>query len=130
ECINYRSPFAYRARFEQAKAEAEKNKIDEARSILEQNLHLLHEEDNPDREAQEKTLYELARLLYNSHDYSGAATYYKQALDKYRDNPDVLQALHQLADCYVRLAEAEAKTGAQERISPVAQAHHQKESRR
>jgi hypothetical protein len=130
ECINFHSPYAYRARYHQAMAKVEEKKIDEARSILEQNLRLLHEEDDPDREAQEKTLYLLARLLYDSHDYSAAETYYKQALDRFSDNSEALPALQHLADCYLKLAEDELKLSTlAERTSKVSREHHVKQYR-
>jgi tetratricopeptide (TPR) repeat protein len=131
ECINFRSPYAYRARCCQAAALAEAGKIDEARGILEQNLHLLHEEDNADREAQEKTLYGLARLLYDSRDYSTAATHYKQALERFSDNPDATRARFELAECYRELASQEVKASdPANRLTPQASKHHESESRR
>src|SRR5262249_34908963 len=131
ECINYRSPYAYRARYYQALAKAEEKKIDEARGILEQNLSLLREEDNADREAHEKTLYALARLLYDSRDFASSANYYKQALEKFRDNREAVPALYQLADCYRELAEQESKASeSTDRILPGTRERHRAEARR
>jgi tetratricopeptide (TPR) repeat protein len=128
ECIQFRSEYAYRARLHLALAEAGKNKLDEARSMLEQNLRLLREEEKPDQEALERTLFALARLLYESHDYAAAETYYKQALDKFHNNPDMPKALHQLADCYRVLAEEEARAVAQDtQALPAAKTHHEQQ---
>jgi hypothetical protein len=131
ECINFHSLYAYRARCRQAAALVETGKIDEARGILEQNLRLLHEEDNPDREAQERTLYGLARLLYDSRDYSAAVTHYKQALEKFGDNAEAIRARFDLAECYRELASQEVKASAPgNRLTPDAAKHHDNESRR
>jgi hypothetical protein len=131
ECINFRSRYAYRARYHQAMARAEEKKIDEARSILEQNLRLLHEEDEPDRDAQEKTLYALAELLYESRDYAAAETHYKQALDKFGNNAAALPALYHLADCYRQLALDELKASTDNvRSLPATKEHHRQEMKR
>jgi tetratricopeptide (TPR) repeat protein len=112
EAINYQTPYAYRARSQLAVIATEQKEIDKARTMLEQNLNLLHLDSNPDREALEKTLYALARLLFNSGDFSAAARQFKQALEKFRDNPEAMLALHQLADCYREMAAKELKDSA------------------
>jgi tetratricopeptide (TPR) repeat protein len=109
ECISFRTPYAYRARYQMAMAYIEQKKIDEARAMLEQNLTQLHQDDAPDREAQEKTLYALARLLFNSGYYSAAVTQFKQALEKFGDNPEAVRARFELAESYGALAADDVK---------------------
>jgi tetratricopeptide (TPR) repeat protein len=130
ECINYRTPYAYRSRYQLAMAAMEQKKIDEARGMLEHNLSQLHLEDSPDREAQEKSLYGLARLLFRSGDYSGAVTQFKQALERFGDNSEALRARFDLAESYRALADDEVRAIAPgNRLSPDAKKHHEREFR-
>jgi tetratricopeptide (TPR) repeat protein len=130
ECINYRTPYAYRSRYQLAMAAIDQKKIDEARGMLEHNLSQLHLEDAPDREAHEKTLYGLARLLFKSGDFMGAVTQFKQALEKFGDNPGALRARFELAESYRALADDEVRAIAPgNRLSPDAKLHHEREFR-
>jgi len=130
ECINYRTPFAYRSRYQLAMAAIEQKKIDKARGMLEHNLSQLHLEDAPDLEAQEKSLYGLARLLFESHEYSAAVTQFKQALEKFGDNPEALRARFDLAESYRALADEEVRAVTPgNRLSLDAKKHHEREFR-
>jgi tetratricopeptide (TPR) repeat protein len=133
ECIsiNFRTPYAYRARYQLAMVAVEQKKIDEARAMLEHNLSQLHLDDAPDREAQEKTLYALAQLLFNSGYFSAAVTHFKQALEKFGDNPEALRARFELAESYSALAGDQVKALAPgNHLSDAAAKHHEREYQR
>jgi tetratricopeptide (TPR) repeat protein len=128
ECINFRTPYAYRARGRLATAALEQKKVDEARSMLEQNLNLLHLDEAPDSEALKSTLYTLARLLFASGEFSAAVTHFKEALEKFGDQPEALRARFELAESYAALAAEQVKavTGGT-RLSEAAQKNHERE---
>jgi tetratricopeptide (TPR) repeat protein len=112
-CIAYDSPFAYRARFQLAMAESEHGHPTEAEDALRQNLELMSAE--PDREAQEKSLYALADLLYQRRDYRAAMQRWELALNLYPTNPTASLARYRLGDCYRHLADVELQGLALER---------------
>jgi tetratricopeptide (TPR) repeat protein len=107
-CIQHPGPFAYRARYQLAvlkRSDREADGMREAIEILQQNLQLMRED--PDREAHEKTLYELADLLYRSGNYRSAVERWEQALMIYPGNPYALEARFRLGECYRSLASEE-----------------------
>jgi tetratricopeptide (TPR) repeat protein len=111
-------------------AAIDRQEIDKARGMLEHNLSQLHLEDTPDREAHDKTLYGLARLLFKSGDFMGAVTHFKQALEKFGDNWEALRARFELAESYRALADDEVRAVAPgNRLSPDAKLHHEREFR-
>jgi tetratricopeptide (TPR) repeat protein len=104
ECIQYpRSPLAARARLELAEVEIEQNNLDRAEEILQQNLALSG--PSPDREAQERSLYRLAELLFQRKKYDRAEFRLIEALRNYPYNPAALAARDLLGECYRQLAE-------------------------
>lgn len=102
------APFSYRARYQLAELNIKQGRLDDAETILRQNLDLMGL--NPDPDAHEKTLLKLAALLYRHGNYRIAAVHLQQALDRYPTNPRSLTARHVLADCYRRLADQEKPT--------------------
>jgi tetratricopeptide (TPR) repeat protein len=102
------APFSYRARYQLAELDIKQGRLEDAETILRQNLDLMGL--NPDPDAHEKTLLKLAALLYRHGNYRVAAVHLQQALDRYPANPRSLTARHVLADCYRRLADQEKPT--------------------
>jgi tetratricopeptide (TPR) repeat protein len=107
-CIEHQTVFALRARYHLAMAEKAANHIDAARTALEQNLSLLH--DDGDTEALDKTLAALADLEFAGGDYRDAALHLERLLQTFPDTPAVLRRRQRLADCYHLLADKEVKT--------------------
>jgi tetratricopeptide (TPR) repeat protein len=110
-CIEYPGPFAYRARYELGVVRIDRGKLDEAEEFLQQNLALIERDPdaqtNEKRDAHEKSLYTLARLLFRRGKYHMAAKRWEQALALYPANSEVVQARYLLAECYRRLADIE-----------------------
>jgi TolA-binding protein len=125
ECIQYPTDLAFRARFHLAMAEASKKNIDEARSMLDQNVRMLRFETKPDPEALERTLYALAHLLFDVKDYRTAATTFEEAITKFPESPASIRARYDLAECYREMAAEEVKiTRSNEHKSAEAIKHH------
>ncbi|MFN4258679.1 MAG: hypothetical protein ACK4RK_05235 [Gemmataceae bacterium] len=107
-CLQHDSPFAFHARYQLALAKIRARELDEAEEFLEQNLKLMQTE--PNREAEEQTLYALANLLYErGRNYRMAELRLQQALDRYPNHPQALQARFQLGSCCRLLADLESK---------------------
>jgi len=104
-CIVYPGPFAYRARYELALWQVDNKHHAEAIEQLQQNLELMR--SDPDREAQEKSLYLLADTYYRTGDYRSATDWWETALTLFPANLNVLAARLRLGDCYSRLAYVE-----------------------
>jgi tetratricopeptide (TPR) repeat protein len=113
KCIEFRTPFAYRAKYHLALAAIEKNKIDEAEEILTENLKNLRRTDqNRDQEAYEKSLFTLGDLLYRRKEYKKVVQHLEEGVGRFPANPEATRAHYQLADSYRLLASQEhiAKT--------------------
>jgi tetratricopeptide (TPR) repeat protein len=105
-CINYATPFAFRARYQLALLYWQAGQADQARDTLVQNLAQLRFERDP--EALEKSLYALGNFAYLRHDYAEVVKRLEEALGQFPANPDQTRARYQLANSYRQLA-AEAK---------------------
>jgi tetratricopeptide (TPR) repeat protein len=104
KCIEVNAgAYAYRARYQLALDEADRNHLDEAEAMLKQNLDLMG--PSADRDAHEKTLFKLAGLLFQRRNFDLAAVRLQEAVDQYPDHPDILGARDRLADSYRQLAE-------------------------
>lgn len=108
KCIEYRGPYAFRARYELAVGKIEQKHYDDAEDILLQNLKMMAQV-GPDAEAHEKSLITLASLLYQRHNYSEALRRLQEALDRYPTNPNAMKLRLQLALCCRQLAEQEGE---------------------
>lgn len=105
-CIKFPGPFGYRARYQLAVYEMEANHLEDAATILAQNLELISaDRADPDAEAQEKSLYALANVLFTQREYSQAYQHFEKALERYPNNPGALKARLQLAQCLRFLAQ-------------------------
>jgi tetratricopeptide (TPR) repeat protein len=121
-CIGGNGPFAFRARYQLSLMD----KPADAEAALLQNLDLMRLE--PDREAEEKTLYRLAYLLYQRGDYRMAAQRWEQALRDYPANAGANLARYRLGDCYRQLAELENRNrGPSAPFRDVTDGHHYKQ---
>jgi tetratricopeptide (TPR) repeat protein len=112
KCLEYPSPLAYRARYqlaladiEQARAEKDPKKLEDAEKALEQNLDLMR--FAPDEEAYEKTLIALADLAMQRGAFRLASIRLQEVLDRYPGNGRQIQIRLDLADCFRRLAALE-----------------------
>lgn len=126
--IEYPGPYAFRARYRLAIHDLRMGNLDDAEAALQQNLELMRE--HPDPTTQEKCLYKLADLLFQRKRYRQASLRWREALDRFPDNPQALQARLNLADCYRQLAIEEAKQRANPSVPPDVMAHHQAQYRR
>ncbi|MCS6849544.1 MAG: tetratricopeptide repeat protein [Gemmataceae bacterium] len=95
KCLEYPGPAAYRARYQLALGELEAGRLDEAAGLLQQNLELM--QAAPDLEAQEKSLYTLADVLFQRRDYARAIRYLERALELYPSHDGERRARFQLA---------------------------------
>ena len=95
------APSAARARYQLALDAVAEKRWDEAAEILQPNLV------GPpvDREAHEKSIYEIAWILLQKLDFDRASFYLQQATALYPNNPRALLLRGQLADCYRRFAD-------------------------
>jgi tetratricopeptide (TPR) repeat protein len=100
KCIETGGPFAYRARYQLAMEENARGNFFEAEERLKQILDLLAAEPEPDREAQENTLFAYANLLFAQRKFFQAATPYEQALARYPASPSAPYGLYRLGLCY------------------------------
>jgi tetratricopeptide (TPR) repeat protein len=102
-------PFYYRAYYQRAVAEIlrSRERWRDATEMLLHNLSLMN--DQPDREAHEKTLFTLAGLLYLREEYRQAAHWWEQALTLYPAHANALEARYHLGACYRQLAEVERR---------------------
>jgi tetratricopeptide (TPR) repeat protein len=105
-CAQCPGPYAYRARYHLARALIAGGKWEDAATALAQNLELMRRE--PDAEAQEKSLYELANVLIHQHQDLHAVPRLKEALELYPNSLRATGARFQYADCCRRLANREA----------------------
>jgi tetratricopeptide (TPR) repeat protein len=128
QCIKYASPHAYKARYQIALAHLDKQELDAAEEVLQQNLELMQADADP--EAQEKSLCTLADLLVQRGNYPLAVVRLRQALERFPDNPHSLRRRFQLARCCQKLAEQEQKRlQVDEPRSAEAQSHYDRQAR-
>jgi tetratricopeptide (TPR) repeat protein len=104
KCIEYPGPFAFRARYRLAMADLDVGRLEQAEEAFRQNLQLLDETPEPDREAREQTVVALADLLYRRGKYSPALLTLQQALKHYPNNPAALTMRYHVGECWMRLA--------------------------
>jgi tetratricopeptide (TPR) repeat protein len=100
KCIETGGLFASRARYRLAMVENAHGNFAEAENMLKHSLDLLAAEPEPDREAQENTLFAYADLLFLQRRFSEAAKPYDQALTLYPASVRALTGLYRLALCY------------------------------
>jgi tetratricopeptide (TPR) repeat protein len=126
------TPYAAQSRYQLALAAVEKKDWDKAEGILKPNLQAA-----VDRDAHEKSLYEMAWVQLQKPDYSRASYYLNTATGLYPNNPRALLLRGDLARCYQRFAltayqhEAEqreflrtAPLSEEQRFEVEQQAHH------
>jgi tetratricopeptide (TPR) repeat protein len=103
KCVEFPTPFAYRAQYHLALAAIKAGQTDDAEQILVRNLQdMMKTETDP--EAHEKTLFTLGGILYQRGEYRRAAQYLEQALAGIPLTPEGTHARLQLADSYRQLA--------------------------
>jgi tetratricopeptide (TPR) repeat protein len=105
KCIEYPGPYAYEARYELARMQADRGKVDSAEEALQQNLTELRLK--PDVPAYERSLYALGELLYRDGKYRAASDKLAKALEQFPGNCRATSARWCLAECYRQLAQLE-----------------------
>jgi hypothetical protein len=109
KCLEYNTPFAYRARYQLAMMALATGKVDPAETILVQNRQMLTSYET-DPIARAETLFALSSLVYRRRDYNRARQYLEEVVGKFRadprfrDTPEMTQARFQLADTYRQIA--------------------------
>jgi tetratricopeptide (TPR) repeat protein len=105
------TPFAARARYQLALEAADRKDWKAAEDILQPNLAALA----GDREAHEKSLYQMAWVQLQKQDFGRASFFLKQATGRYPNNPRALLVRGELAECYRRLADQAYRTEQEQR---------------
>jgi tetratricopeptide (TPR) repeat protein len=101
-CMQYATtPFAAQARYQLALNVAEKRNWKQAEEILQPNLLSA----DLDRDAHEKSLYQMAWIKFQQRDFDRALFFLEQATGRYANGPRVLLARSQIAECHRRLAD-------------------------
>lgn len=126
--LEYQGRYSFRARFQLAVAQVDDGKKADAESALEQNLELMRYEADLDQEAHEKTLFTLAKLMYERGAYRPASLRLQEGLDRYPANPRALIGRLQLAECHRLLAAQESQSFTQP-LGPEARQQHREQYR-
>src|SRR5262249_6254048 len=118
------SPYVYRARYELAMTmkNPDGTLTDEAQGYLEKNLTQLRlAGGDRDEEAREKTLYALGQLYFDRREQrdavSKAIEILEDALHRFPNNPQALDALYDLAESYRLRADQRSVNLSPERVS-------------
>lgn len=126
ESIKFLTRYAYLSRVRLAEDLRQKNQLDRAIEILEQNLQLLR--FSPDPEAQRESLYILGELFAKQNQWRFSVRRLEEALERYPNNPGSLRAKYQLAKGYHKLAEEDWKSlHTSQQISAETRAHFEKQ---
>lgn len=104
KCIEFPGAHAFLARYQLGVAEMEKNNLDEAETMLSQNLEMMGG-SAPNSDAREKTLYTLGGIHFQKKDYRMAMVRYQEALERYPGNSSAQKARLQLAQSCRQLAD-------------------------
>lgn len=99
ECIDVypRDASAYRARLIASRAHVERDEMQQAEAMLNANLngHL-----TPDSIEWRSSLFALGNLLHRQRRYQEAAERFNEAVRRYPEDPDALNARYLLAECH------------------------------
>ena len=110
ECIEFhpRDAASFRARLAAGQAYQEKGDIEKAQALLEENLS--GEFLTPDSREWRDSLFSLGRMLHVTGRHEEAILRLEEAVDRYPDSPQAIQARYLIADSYRRRAKlTEAK---------------------
>jgi len=113
KCMEYDTPFSYRARYQLAMAALEGGEIDEAEAMLSQNVRRLSFDSEPETRAQ--STFALANLLYQRKQYTLVVRRLEVAIGQFKesplfkDSPELTRARFQLADSYRQMAAIESQ---------------------
>ncbi|MBL8799613.1 MAG: hypothetical protein JNM56_37365 [Planctomycetia bacterium] len=129
-CIKFPGRYAYWARYQLAVLELEQNNLEEAETILTQNLALIDLDAEADPEVREKTLYALAALLFQRRDFHMAYVRLQEALSRYPDNESAFCTRYQLAQCCRHLAEQASQKINDEKATPDVRIHYRTQRQR
>ena len=112
ECIEFhpRDSAGYRARLLASQAYREKEDVEKARALLEENLS--GEYLTPDSREWRDSLFSLGRMLHATDRHEEAILRLEEAVERYPDSPQAIEARYLIADSYRRQARlTEAKLG-------------------
>jgi tetratricopeptide (TPR) repeat protein len=128
KCLEFPTRFAALARYQLALASLESGDLEDAEEALKVNIDTLR--FAPDQEALEKSLFKLGSLLYQRRKYRLAVHRLEEAINRFRDDPEVPQARFQLADAYRQISLQENQSLLlDEKMSPEKRAHFEQENR-
>jgi tetratricopeptide (TPR) repeat protein len=102
KCLEFPTRFAALARYQLAMASLQSGDLEDAEDALKVNIDTLRYA--PDPEALEKSLFQLGSLLYQRRKYRLAVHRLEEAINRFRDDPEVPRARFQLADSYRQIS--------------------------
>ncbi len=100
QCLEYQTPFAYRARYQLGVMALDSGRLDDAAYLLSENLALFRQDAKADAEAREKTLFALGRLHFERKKYLDVVIALEAALGLFPDSAEAPRAHFQLAQAY------------------------------
>jgi len=104
ECIEFhpRHLASFRARLAASLAHQEKGDLDEAETLLEENLN--GDFLTPDSNEWRDSLFALGQMMHLAGRYEEAAGHLEEAVARYPNSPQTIEARYLIADSYRRLA--------------------------
>ncbi|OHB84482.1 MAG: hypothetical protein A2V98_19005, partial [Planctomycetes bacterium RBG_16_64_12] len=124
ECIEFYPSDAasFHARLAASRAHREKGELEQARSLLEDNLN---EVLTPDSNEWRDSLFGLGHLSYTAGRYEEATEHWEEAVARYPNSPQVVEARYLIADSYRRRAKQAQKDSENDLIETVRQEREQ-----
>jgi tetratricopeptide (TPR) repeat protein len=104
-CLQYQTPFLYRARYQLALFALERHQEDDAVDALKQNLDQIPGRDD---EVKERSRLTLVHICYGRGDYDTVRLRLEEVLDRLPANKEGTLARYELADSYRELADRKA----------------------
>jgi len=105
KCMQYGTPFVFRARYQLAVQAIEEGNLDDAKDLLEQNISQLYIEGG--NEVKQETYFTLGSLFFQRHNYQMVVRRLEQVLGTFPSSPETTRARYQLAESYRQLAAQE-----------------------
>lgn len=123
ECITFDPDDAasFRARLAASQAHREKGNLKQAQSLLEENLN--GGKITPNSNEWRDSLFALGELLVVAGEYEKATARLEEAVARYPDSPQTVEARYRIGDAYRRRAKLVKKEANEELIATARQAH-------
>ena len=128
ECIEFhpRHPASFRARLAASLAHHEKGDLDQAETLLEENLN--GDFLTPDSNEWRDSLFALGQMMHLAGRHEEAAAQLEEAVARYPDSPQTIEAQYLIADSYRRLAKTVEEKLDEDLIEAARLAHSKKVS--